>query len=342
MLALLMLISCKESTTVATAAATNTAVNTAAVVAVDWTPSLELSGSVEPLAMVQLGFDVPGRISALLVQRGQRVSKGDAIARLDARMASAQLAQAEAAYNGAAAQVEAAELSWGRVQRLKEAGGISEQVYTDTQGQISAAYAGLSQAKAAVTLAQTYVANHTLRSPIDGIVTNGPDNAGMMVGAGTPIFVIEDLSSLRLKGTVGEESAWVAAGQKATVKSGPPGMEILTDAQVLQVIPSLDPSTRRVPVELSIAAPPTALKAHSFARATIKADQALQVWSIPTGALVARPDFSVFTVSSPEAAPVRVPVAVLERAEKTILVSGNLTAGTLVVVDPAYSYGIEQ
>jgi hypothetical protein len=66
------------------------------------------------------------------------------------------------------------------------------------------------------------------------------------------------------------------------------------------------------------------------------------VWSIPTGALVARPDFSVFTVSSPEAAPVRVPVAVLERAEKTILVSGNLTAGTLVVVDPAYSYGIEQ
>ena len=33
-------------------------------------------------------------------------------------------------------------------------------------------------------------------SPIGGTVTNAPDNPGMMAGAGTPLFVISDLSSV--------------------------------------------------------------------------------------------------------------------------------------------------
>jgi len=78
---------------------------------------------------------------------------------------------------------------------------VSEQQRTEVSAGNQAAQAMLEQAEAAVKLARTNVGYHTLRSPIDGIVTNAPDNAGILVGAGTPTFVIEDLSALRLKGT---------------------------------------------------------------------------------------------------------------------------------------------
>ena len=127
MLALLVLFSCKQPLDAKSAEAAAATVQTAPVEAADWLPTVELTGSIEPVAMVQLGFDVPGRIEALLVHRGQAVRAGEAIARLDSRMADAQLAQATAALTGAKAQLAAAEQSLARVEQLKAAGGVSDQ-----------------------------------------------------------------------------------------------------------------------------------------------------------------------------------------------------------------------
>lgn len=341
MILLIMLLSCKETASVPTAAATSITLRTGTVEATTWLPSVEVTGSVEPAAMVQLGFDVPGRIDLLYIERGQQLRKGEPVARLDARIAAAQLAQAEAALTGAKAQMVAAEAAWQRVEQLKAAGGISEQQYTDTRAQLEAGMAGLDQAGAAVRMARANLDFHTLRSPIDGVLTAGPDNAGIMVGAGTPMFLIEDLTLLQLKGSVGEEASWVAPGQPALVVAGIPGAEVSVAAEVLRVIPSLDMATRRVPVELRIPNPPVALKAHSFARATITAADPQPALSVPTAALVARPDFCVFVQESPEKEPTRVPVVVLKEEEGRVLVRGPLTAGSNVVLDPPYSLGAE-
>lgn len=339
MIGLLMFLACKEPLDVKAASAAAAAVQTAPVEVASWVPHVEVTGSVEPVALVQLGFDVPGRIETLLVHRGQSVHAGDAIARLDSRMAQAQLAQASAALAGAKAQLGAAELSLGRLEQLKAAGGVSEQQYTDVKAQIEAGRAGVQQAEAAVRLASVNLDWHTLRSPITGVVTNGPDNAGILVGAGTPMFVIEDLSSLQLKGTVGEDAPWVAEGQKAILKAGSPGQEISSEAEVVRVIASLDMATRRIPVELKLVNPPASLKAHGFATATIEGNQPLSVFSVPANALTARPDFCVFVEGNPK--PERVQVTVLKREEGKVLVQGALTAGAKVVLDPAYSLGAE-
>ena len=113
MILLLTLLSCKEITSISTAATPALALRTAAVEATTWLPTVEVTGNVEPVAMVQLGFDGPGRIDAILIERGQVVHKGDAIARLDARIASAQLAQAEAALTGSVLAASGASVTGG-------------------------------------------------------------------------------------------------------------------------------------------------------------------------------------------------------------------------------------
>jgi RND family efflux transporter MFP subunit len=319
------------------AAAATPALRTATVEAASWTPSVEITGSLEPVSAVQLGFDVPGRIEELLVTRGQRVSKGDPIARLDDTLARAQLAQAEAGLSAARAQAEAAESGWGRIEKLGDA--VSEQQRTEASAGNKGAQAQLDQAESAVKLARTNVGYHTLRSPIDGIVTNAPDNAGVLVGAGTPTFVIEDLSALRLKGTAEETASWLADGQAATVLPGTPGATQAVAAVVERVIPSLDPSTRRIPVEVRIDSPPPSLRAHAFARATITASAEQPAFSIPRGALVARPEFSVFVLPAAGAPPKRVPIEIVGESGDKLLVLGAIEAGQTVVVDPPHGYG---
>lgn len=339
-LPLLALLGCSPdpAATPAAQAAAAPTLRTAAAEAVAWKPTEELTGSLEPIASVQLGFDVPGRIDALLVDRGAAVKKGDPIARLDSAVAQSQLAQAEAAHAGAAAQLAAGEAAFARVKTLKEAGGVSEQQYADAEAGVRAGRAGVDQAAAAVRMARTNLGFHTLRAPIDGVVTNGPDNAGILVGAGTPLFLLEDLSVLQLKATAPESASWLKEGLDAIVLPGTPGAVGGTPAKVVRVIPSLDPATRRIPVEVRVESPPPGLKAHAFARVKVEAAEPIDALAVPKGAVVARPDFSVIVQTGSDVR--RVPVEVLAyEAERTIVRGIGLEPGATVVVDPPNGLG---
>jgi RND family efflux transporter MFP subunit len=297
--------------------------------AVQYSPRVELTGSLAPAASVYLGFDVPGRIEQLYVQRGEVVKKGQALARLDARMAEAQAQQAEAALAGAQAQLAAGEAALARLQKLKEAGGVSDQQFQDAEAAVQAGRAGIQQAEAAVRLARTHVSNHTLKAPIDGTVTNAPDNAGAMVGGGTPIFVLEDLSGLVMKATAPESASWLAAGLAAELVV-PGGAAV--PASVERVLPSLDPQTRRIPVELRVDSPPASLRANGFARAVVRGAADIAAYKVPAAAVVARPDYCVYVDEGGTTR--RVAAEVLERLTDGVIVRADLPAGAAVVVDP--------
>ncbi len=340
-LALLACTSEPGATTATASAAVAPSLRTANPTPARHRPSIELTGSLEPVAAVQLGFDVPGRLVTLVAARGTTVNKGDAIARLDAALALSQLAQAQAALTGAQAQLAGGEASYARATKLKEAGALAEQAFSDAEAGIKQARAGVDQAAAAVQMAKTNLDKHTLRAPIGGIITNGPDNVGMMIGAGTPLFVIEDLSSLQIKATAPESAGWLAAGQTATVLSGTPGATGGFPARITRVIPSLDPATRRLPVEVEVPSPDPSLRAHAFARVTVVAPDELEGWSVPRSAIVARPDFSVFVSAGPTAIPTRVPVAILADEGGVAVVQGRLSASDDIVLDPPITMGQE-
>lgn len=318
----------------APAAVAAPSLTTAPVVAASWRPTEEITGSLEPVASVQLGFAVGGRLESLTAARGDVVAQGQVLAKLDTGLAAAQLAQAEAAVAGAEAQLAAGEAAFSRASALYEAKGLSDQQFADAKAGVEAGRAGVEQAKAAARLARENLSYHSLRAPIAGVVTNGPDNAGMVVGPGTALFVIEDLSALQLKGTASEAASWLVAGLSATVIAG---NGVSTPATVTRVIPSLDMATRRLPVELRIDAPGPEVRAHSFARATITAGTDQPAFAVPKGALVARPEFLVFRMSGDK--PEKVTVTRLGEQGDVAILAGPLSAGDLVVVDPPAGLG---
>jgi RND family efflux transporter MFP subunit len=334
MLLLSLLMACAETPPTAAQAAPTAELRTEAVVSAAWRAEEEIAGSLEPIASVQLGFSVPGRMEALLVKRGEPVKAGQALARLDSRIASAQLAQAKAALSGAEAQLAAGEAGLKRLKALHEGGGVSDQQLQDVEAGVAAGRAGVEQAEAAVRLASANYSYHTLTAPIDGVITMGPDNAGTVIGAGMPLFVIEDLSALQLKGSASESSVWLTPGLTGTVSVG---FGVEAPATVVRVLPSLDMATRRLPVELRVDAPPEGMRAHAFARAQVTAGEDQLVWSVPEEAVVARPDFCVWRATEGQAE--RVPVTVVKREGGRALLLGALKEGDQVVLDPPADLG---
>jgi membrane fusion protein (multidrug efflux system) len=338
MMLLALIVACKPAVEEAAASADGgPVIRTAAVEAAVYRPKVELTGSLAPIAQARVGFNVGGRLASVDVERGQSVGEGDELGRLDAQMANAQLAQARAAVKAAQAQADAAEDGLARVEKVGDA--ISAQKKIEITAGHDAAAAQLEAAEAAAKVAATNAGWHTLRAPIAGTVTDAPDNPGAMVGPGSPMFVVEDLSALRMRTTAPEDAAWIVPGLKVQVFSGTPGVTAPVDATVERVIPSLDESTRRIPVELRIDAYPPTMKAHQFARAVVEAGADVPAFKVRREAVVARPDFSVFVVASATSAPKRIPVQIVGQEGDFTVVEGTLEAGQLVVLDPPHAYG---
>ena len=95
---------------------------------------LTLYGNVE-IREVQLGFRVPGRIDALLVDEGDRVTPGQLLARLDPRPMQARLASADARLAAASAGV------------ARDVNGTRPQEVAEAQAGVAAAQAALVEAR---------------------------------------------------------------------------------------------------------------------------------------------------------------------------------------------------
>lgn len=327
---------CRESVTETANAAVAPSVTTANAEATTFQAQVDLTGSLEPIAAVHLGFDVPGRIDQLLVSRGELVTRGQPLARLDDAIARAQLAQAEAGARAARAQADAAASAYERLEKLGD--GLSAQQRDEARAGRDGAAAQLAQAEAALTLTKTNVRYHTLVAPIDGTVTDAPDNVGALVGAGSPLFVIEDTTAMRIKGDVAEADGWIAAGDPAHVVAGTPGATTTAEGVVERVIPSLTPSTRRLPVEVRVD-DAQGLRAHQFVRVTITSATPQEGVKVPKAALVANPDFAVWVEPGPGAKPTRVPVRVADETDDAVVLQGELVAGARVVLNPPHGYG---
>jgi RND family efflux transporter MFP subunit len=152
---------------------------------------------------VELAAPAAGVLSAVLVDRGDRVKKGQLLAQLHDEVEQAQLADATARAAGLGqvraheAKLALAERALTRNSALRAKNFISEQDYdqlvTDRDvaaRELQSATESLAEARAELGTARAALALRQLRSPIDGVVTERDLNPGERVGE-KPVLVLE-------------------------------------------------------------------------------------------------------------------------------------------------------
>lgn len=160
------------------------AVKTETVAATPLANQITVSGNIEGTTTVQLGFMVPGRISHVAIKEGQFVTKGQMIAALDATnyLLNKQLADV---------QLSEVDDEYGRLKLLHSRGSLSESDFIKI---------GFSRQKALLQLQlEAKSLNDTkLYTPIGGVLLSKKAEAGEIIAAGTPLFMVADIKKVKV------------------------------------------------------------------------------------------------------------------------------------------------
>ena len=211
-----------------------------------------------PQTRVAVLAKLPGTLSRVAVDIGDRVRAGQVVAALDRREIDAQVDAATASVNVARAGVESAEaglanalLEHERAQNLFEKGAVPRQRLdaAETRGARRApsaichrqARTGGSGAAARGEVQR----DATLTSPIDGVVVERNYDAGSLVSPGDePVVVVADLRVMKLQAGVSElEAGRLRVGMPARVTTQARPGEIV-EGRLAAIAPEVDARNR--------------------------------------------------------------------------------------------------
>jgi len=233
-----------------------TPVEATRVAAPEASASATAAGALERRREMALSFRIPGVLTAMKVEAGDRVAAGQLVAAIDP-------AGVDARQQQTVADLERARRDLDRDKTLFEKGYVSRQRIDDRQSALKAAQAAYDAARFDRRWA-------SLVSPASGVVLERRAQAGEVVAAGQVVARIADLSSplvLRLPLSA-REAARVRIGDSAQVRVEDLAEETLP-GRVTRVGQAADTRTGAVSVEIELSAPPAALRSGQIAHATL-------------------------------------------------------------------------
>ncbi|WGH77875.1 efflux RND transporter periplasmic adaptor subunit [Jannaschia ovalis] len=145
---------------------------------------------LEPPELTVLSFETGGRLEEIDLSIGQRVTRGEVIARLDPTTLELQVASAEAALNEARANATNARDTLARQLALLESGTVTRVVVEEAQLQADAADAQLVRAEKSLETAREALTAAELVAPFDGIINAVEVASFATVGVGSPVVTI--------------------------------------------------------------------------------------------------------------------------------------------------------
>jgi HlyD family secretion protein len=170
--------------------------------------TISSTGTLSAVGTVEVGTQVSGTMSKVLVDYNDHVEKGRVLAVLDTTLLSATVRDARGGILRADAQHNQALQDYQRSKGLREQNLISESEFTVAETSFETAKASLLSAQAALDRSRANLKYAVIRSPIEGTVIKRNVEPGQTVAASfsTPtLFIIaEDLSKMEILALVDE------------------------------------------------------------------------------------------------------------------------------------------
>jgi RND family efflux transporter MFP subunit len=255
--------------------------------------SLIASGPVTAWEEMQLGVELSGlRVTALNVDVGQRVRKGQVLLEIDHRTLDSDLRQAQAALTEAEAGVALAKINLGRGQNLAKSQLISASALDELRAGLVQAEARLSTTRAQRDGVQLRRDFASLRAPDDGVISKRLVQPGQVVSSGSELLRLIRQGRLEWRPELPEaQLASVAVGATAIVRDGA-GQSV--SGRVRAISPGVDTGTRTGTVYVDLPEP-GALKAGAFVEGRIVTSSS-NALMVPVASVVMRDGYAyVFT-----------------------------------------------
>ncbi|MDL2355961.1 MAG: efflux RND transporter periplasmic adaptor subunit [Pseudomonadota bacterium] len=181
---------------------------TAAVDQGNITQTVTATGTINPVALINVGSQVSGTVVDLKADFNDHVKKGQVLLKLDPTIFNAQIRQVEASLASAQASMRLAQSNFERNQRLVAQNYVSALTLDQSRRELDVAKANIKLAEAQLARSQADLDNSVIRAPIDGVIIKRTIDLGQTVAASftTPnLFQIaRDLTKMQIDTSVSE------------------------------------------------------------------------------------------------------------------------------------------
>jgi cobalt-zinc-cadmium efflux system membrane fusion protein len=286
---------------------------------------VEAVGSLFAYDEVTVSSEAEGRVEQVMADVGDRVGKGQTLARVspveqqltvDQQQAALMQARARlglgenenelkdvrqaAEVKKAAADLTDAEQKYRRAQSLLETGVIPRQQYDEAEARYKsakAAYdlaaqqvenmrASMRQTQSSLNLASKRLRDTDIRAPFAGHVKAREVTMGQYLKIQTPVMTIVNIDPLRARLSVPEKmSPWVRVGREVKLSLEAFPGREFT-GRISRINPSVDEKNRTFEIEALVSNRGSELKPGSFVKATIQSDKVDSILTIPFNAVI--------------------------------------------------------
>jgi RND family efflux transporter MFP subunit len=300
----------------------------------EWTRVLAANGNIAPWQEAVIGAEIGGnRITEVLVNVGDRVKKGQVLARISSETLAAELAQAKAALAEAEATLAEARGNAERARQIEHTGAYSAAQIAQFLTAEQTARARVNAARARVQADEVRLAHTRVLAPDDGVISARTATVGQTPQPGQELFRL--IRDGRL-----EWRAEVTATELPRIQPGmgvalhlPGSEDERIEGKVRMVAPTVDPQTRNALVYVDLPRSSGA-RAGMFARGEfhLGVDKAL---TVPQAAVLMREGFSYVYKLEPDNRVSQVKVSTGRRVGDRVEITAGLEADTRLVASGA-------
>ena len=247
--------------------------------------SLELVGTLNAWKEINIAAETQGKIVSLNVEAGQIKTKGSVIAVIDDELKRLAVQTTEI-------NASKLEKDLQRIDNLFKGGIASQQQLDDARMSLENAKIQLDQAK-------KQLADATITSPINGVITQKLTERGAYINIGGPVATIVDIAKLKVKLNVSETNVYLLrTGDKTTITT-----DMFPDASFeghITFISAKGDDTHNYPVEIQMVnSARYPLKAGTFVTVHVDVRGAQSALCIPRQAMQgSSKDASVYAVDN--------------------------------------------
>lgn len=247
------------------------AVTTAEAKQVEWHTYINSIGTLAPVEGVTVSADADGTITRIVADNGSAVKAGDLLVELDTSIEVAQLASAQARSELARINFDRAKDLWDRNATAKSEFDLADATY--------------KQAVADVAALQALIAKKQVRAPFDGRVGIRLINLGQFVARGRPLLPLQKLDPVYVNFSIPQRQLpEVALGQDVGIKIDAFEDRTFT-GKVTAINSEVDPATRNISIQATLANPQELLRSGMFARVEVQMSSATRQVVVPSTAI---------------------------------------------------------
>lgn len=240
-----------------------------------WERHLAAVGSVAAFQGVIVASEAEGTVREILFEAGSSVEAGQPLVRLDTEVERTQLASAEAA----------AELAQTTLERTRELFSSS----TISKADLDAAEATVKQTRAQVENLRAVIAKKTVTAPFSGRLGIRQINVGQFLNKGAAVVSLQALDPVYVEFSLPQQRLGsLSDGMVVRVKADA-YPETAFEGRLTAVNPEVDPVTRSVRMQATLANGSGQLRPGMFVSVEVVLPQVEQVLAIPETSVVYAP-----------------------------------------------------